>query len=98
MRYAAIVRELMGGAYPELTNSAPRSEVAGLRGGELRAHARAGHAAARRADRRARAADEEGIAAEDAFTLHDTYGFPFDLTRELVAEHGLGVDPEGFER
>ena len=47
---------------------------------------------------RALDAGEEGIAAADAFQLHDTYGFPFDLTRELVAERGLGVDPEGFER
>ena len=31
---------------------------------------------------------DEGIGAEDAFLLHDTYGFPFDLTREIVAEHG----------
>ena len=37
------------------------------------------------------------IAAEDAFELHDTYGFPYDLTRELVAERGLSVDDEGFE-
>jgi alanyl-tRNA synthetase len=37
------------------------------------------------------------ISAADAFLLHDTYGFPFDLTRELVAEHGLGVDDAGFE-
>ena len=37
------------------------------------------------------------ISAEDAFELHDTYGFPYDLTRELVAERGLGVDDEGFE-
>ena len=42
---------------------------------------------------RALDADEEGIAAADAFELHDTYGFPFDLTRELVAERSLGVDP-----
>ncbi len=37
------------------------------------------------------------ISAEDAFELHDTYGFPYDLTRELVAERGLSVDDEGFE-
>src|SRR5216684_9291832 len=39
----------------------------------------------------------EAIASEDAFRLHDTYGFPIDLTLELVAEHGLGVDEAGFE-
>ena len=36
------------------------------------------------------------ISAEDAFRLHDTYGFPYDLTREMVAERGLGVDDQGF--
>jgi len=45
----------------------------------------------------ARESDEEGIAASDAFLLHDTYGFPIDLTLELVAEAGLGVDEQGFE-
>ena len=34
--------------------------------------------------------------AEDAFRLHDTFGFPFELTKELLAEQGLGVDEEGF--
>ncbi len=38
-----------------------------------------------------------GIPAQDAFKLHDTYGFPFDVTRELAAEQGLEVDTAGFE-
>jgi alanyl-tRNA synthetase len=46
---------------------------------------------------RAKQSGDEGIAAADAFLLHDTHGFPFDLTLELVAEHGLGVDEQGFE-
>jgi alanyl-tRNA synthetase len=37
------------------------------------------------------------VEAEDAFRLHDTYGFPYDLTKELLAEQGLSVDDEGFE-
>jgi alanyl-tRNA synthetase len=37
------------------------------------------------------------ISAEDAFKLHDTYGFPYDLTREMVAERGVEVDDQGFE-
>jgi alanyl-tRNA synthetase len=38
-----------------------------------------------------------GVPAADVFKLHDTYGFPYDLTRELVAEEGLEVDDAGFE-
>jgi alanyl-tRNA synthetase len=37
------------------------------------------------------------IAAADAFKLHDTYGFPFELTQELLGERDLTVDVAGFE-
>jgi alanyl-tRNA synthetase len=38
------------------------------------------------------------ISGEDAFKLHDTYGFPLELTRELATERALVVDEEGFSR
>jgi alanyl-tRNA synthetase len=45
----------------------------------------------------ARAAGSSEIAAADAFKLHDTYGFPFELTQELLGERELTVDAAGFE-
>ena len=36
------------------------------------------------------------IAGADAFRLHDTYGFPLELTRELAGERGIEVDEDGF--
>src|SRR5579863_1799686 len=38
------------------------------------------------------------ISGEEAFTLHDTYGFPVELTREIAAEHGAVVDTVAFDR
>jgi alanyl-tRNA synthetase len=38
----------------------------------------------------------KSISGADAFLLHDTFGFPIDLTRELAAEGGLVVDEDGF--
>ncbi len=38
------------------------------------------------------------VSATDAFQLHDTYGFPIDLTRIMAEEMGLTVDVEGYER
>ncbi len=38
------------------------------------------------------------IGGEDAFVLHDTYGFPIELTREIASERGVSVDSLGFEQ
>ncbi len=98
VRYAEVVRELMGGAYPELASQ--RAAIEKWLAAEEESFGRTLAQGTRLLEeliKRALDADHEGIAAADAFELHDTYGFPFDLTRELVAERGLGVDPEGFE-
>ncbi len=36
------------------------------------------------------------LSGEDIFKLHDTYGFPIDLTKEILAEKGLSADEDGF--
>jgi len=38
------------------------------------------------------------LSGEDVFKLHDTYGFPFDLTLEMANEQGLKIDADGFKR
>lgn len=41
---------------------------------------------------------ENVLSGDVAFTLYDTFGFPFELTCEMAAEEGIGVDKEGFDR
>src|SRR3954465_12946412 len=97
-RYAGVVRDTMGAAYPELTEH--RETIEMWMRTEEEAFNRTLEQGMRKLDELiARALDrgEEGIGAEEAFLLHDTYGFPFDLTVELAAERGLGVDEQGFE-
>jgi alanyl-tRNA synthetase len=98
VRYAERVHELMGGAYPELSEQ--RDAIQEWLASEEESFGRTLDQGTRLLeDLVARAGEQgqEGIGAQDAFTLHDTYGFPFDLTKELLAEQGLGVDEDGFE-
>ncbi len=46
----------------------------------------------------AKASGKNELSGDDAFKLHDTYGFPLDLTVEMAQEQGLGVDVCGFEK
>jgi alanyl-tRNA synthetase len=98
LRYADVVTELMRAEYPELV--AEGALVRKWLESEEESFGRTLEQGLKRLDElieRARRSGAEGVAAADAFLLHDTYGFPIDLTLELVAEHGLGVDEEGFE-
>lgn len=43
------------------------------------------------------AGQQKTLSGEDAFKLYDTYGFPIDLTKEILEEKGMHVDEEGFQ-
>jgi alanyl-tRNA synthetase len=93
-----VVRETMAAAYPELHAEAETVDMWLAR--EEQQFGQTLEQGTRILDEhiaRAREAGDEGIGAAQAFQLHDTYGFPFELTVELAAEQGLGVDAQGFE-
>jgi alanyl-tRNA synthetase len=97
-RFAERTIEIMGGAYPELV--AEREAIARWVGDEEESFGRTlerGSELLERLVAEAKGAGTSWIDAADAFKLHDTYGFPYDLTKELVAEAGLSVDDGGFE-
>ncbi len=88
------VVEAMGDAYPELVSGHDFvSNVVAREEDRFRQTLRSGTALLE--DEIAHGGDT--IAGEVAFRLHDTYGFPIDLTREIAEERGLSVDLEGFE-
>ena len=50
------------------------------------------------AEAKAATAGTPTLSGASTFQLHDTFGFPFDLTLEMAAEHGVHVDEDGFRR
>jgi alanyl-tRNA synthetase len=90
--------EIMGEAYPEL--AAERETIARWVGDEEEGFGRTlerGTELLERLVAEAQESETSWIDAADAFKLHDTFGFPYDLTKELLAEQGLSVDDGGFE-
>ncbi len=49
-------------------------------------------------EERIKAAGSTVLSGDDAFKLYDTYGFPLDLTKEILSEKNITVDEEGFKR
>ncbi len=95
---AGQVVDTWGDAYPELRSA--RSEVQRVLDTEEERFLRTLEEGSGRLARITAAAGGPGatISGEDAFQLHDTYGFPIELTGELAREQGLAVDLAGFER
>jgi alanyl-tRNA synthetase len=92
------VIEVMGDAYPELERE--RETIAKWASAEEDHFGRTlvqGERLLADVIERAKADETSWVSAEEAFKLHDTYGFPYELTRELLGEEGLSVDDAGFE-
>ncbi|MGV0805016.1 alanine--tRNA ligase [Mycolicibacterium setense] len=91
------VRDAMGPSYPELVADFDRIQRIAV--AEETAFNRTLVSGSRLFDDAAAATKKSGatvLSGSDAFTLHDTYGFPIDLTLEMAAEAGLSVDEQGF--
>ncbi|MBN9103537.1 MAG: alanine--tRNA ligase [Propionibacteriaceae bacterium] len=94
-----VSRDVMQASYPEiLTEWARVSQVAYAEEESFRRTLAAGSQIFDLAASRALAEHAETISGEQAFALHDTYGFPIDLTLEMASEQGLAVDQAGFRR
>ena len=94
-RLAGVVVELMGASYPELREH--RAEIEAALAAEEERFGQTLETGMRLFDE-VLERSPDGISGADAFRLHDTYGFPLELTRELALERGLPVDEDEFER
>ncbi len=93
----ATVRDAMGPSYPELVADFDR--IRRIAVAEETAFNRTLASGSKLFDEVAGATKAAGaavVSGSDAFTLHDTYGFPIELTLEMAAEAGLQVDEIGF--
>lgn len=92
-----VVVETMGEAYPELAkNRAFISSIVRSEEERFTQTLRSGLAYFQRAVEELRERGGDTLPGEVAFHLHDTLGFPLELTRELSREEGLSLDEEGF--
>jgi len=98
-RVAGKVAEVMGGAYPELLSEGGRiAEV--IRGEEERfvETLDKGLVLLEEAVADLKRQKKRILSGEIAFRLYDTYGFPLDLTEDILRAEGISVDQTGFER
>jgi alanyl-tRNA synthetase len=87
---------MMGGAYPELTRAnALVTET--LRLEETRFKDTLGRGLKLLEEETARLAPSQALSGEVAFKLYDTYGFPLDLTQDILRGQGRSVDTAGFD-
>ncbi|HEY5840822.1 MAG TPA: alanine--tRNA ligase [Mycobacterium sp.] len=91
------VRDAMGPSYPELATDFDRiNRIAVAEEIAFNRTLAAGSRLFEEAAQTTRSAGKTMLSGTDAFTLHDTYGFPIDLTLEMASEAGLSVDELGF--
>jgi alanyl-tRNA synthetase len=93
----ATVRDAMGPSYPELVSDFDRIQRIAV--AEETAFNRTLTSGSRLFEDAAAATKASGtsvLSGTDAFTLHDTFGFPLELTLEMASEAGLSVDEAGF--
>src|SRR5688500_9140330 len=92
-----VSRDAMSASYPELATDFDRiSAVAYAEEEAFRRTLSAGTTLFDTAVKQAKAAGTPALSGDQAFSLHDTYGFPIDVTLEMAAEQGVTVDEEGF--
>ena len=94
-----VARDCMAPSYPELATDFERiSTYAYAEEEAFRATLRTGTAIFDVAVAETKQAGGAQLSGDRAFQLHDTYGFPIDLTLEMAAEQGISVDEAGFRR
>jgi alanyl-tRNA synthetase len=94
-----VARDCMSGSYPELASEYERIAMIAYSEEEtFRRTLAAGTTIFDTAASNLKASGSKVLDGDQVFKLHDTYGFPVDLTLEMAAEQGLDVDTEGFHR